>query len=94
MASPRRPFHDLGPAVRLLREAAAALEQAQVAERTGIAQNPLSSDENERQLPDPPTLDRLLACYGVDIERLDPQLAAKIKQALIEFGYIEPGESD
>ncbi|HVG10019.1 MAG TPA: helix-turn-helix transcriptional regulator [Thermoanaerobaculia bacterium] len=86
MASHLRPFRDLGPAVRLLRETAAALEQAQVAERTGIAQNPY---ENEKQLPDLPTLDQLLACYGVDMEQLDPQFTAKVK-----LGYIKPEEPD
>lgn len=88
------------------------MEQAQVAERTGIAQNRLSRYENERQLPDLPTLDRLLACYGVDMERLgralkevrgkrvannagiDPEFTAKVKQALIELGYIKPEEPD
>lgn len=59
-----------------------------------------------------PTLDRLLACYGVDIERLgralkevqakriantntagiDPEFTAKVKQALIELGYVKPEE--
>lgn len=89
MASPRRPFRDLALAVRLLREARAAFEQALVAERTGMAQNGVSRDENERQLPDLPTLDRLLARYGIDMERLDPQFAAKIKR-----GYIKPEEPD
>jgi len=88
------------------------LEQAQVAERTGISQNRLSRYESEMQLPDLPTLDRLLACYGVDMERLgralkevrgkrvantagiDPEFTAKVKQALIELGYIKPEEPD
>ncbi|HVG06385.1 MAG TPA: helix-turn-helix transcriptional regulator [Thermoanaerobaculia bacterium] len=89
MASHLRPFRDSGPAVRLLRETADALEQAQVAESTGIAQNRLSHDENERQLPDLPNLDRLLARYGIDMERLDPQF-----RATIERGYIKPEEPD
>jgi transcriptional regulator with XRE-family HTH domain len=67
MTSPLRFFHGLGPALRLLRETA-SLKQAQVAERTGISQNRLSRYENERKLPDLPTLDRLLVCYGVDVE--------------------------
>lgn len=93
MASPRRPSHDLSLAVRLLREAAAALEQALAAERAGIAQNPFR-DENERQLPDLPSLDRLLARHGIDMERLDPQLAAKIKRAQIDLGDIKPEEPE
>lgn len=93
MASPRRPSRDPGPAVRLLREAIAAFEQALAAERAGIAQNPFH-DENERQLPDLPSLDRLLARYGVDMERLDPQLAAKIKRAQIDLGDIKPEEPE
>ncbi|HWM92826.1 MAG TPA: helix-turn-helix transcriptional regulator [Thermoanaerobaculia bacterium] len=70
MTSPLRPFSDLGSALRLLREKVAGLTQVQVAERTGIAQNRLSRYENGRQLPDLPTLGRLLACYGADVERL------------------------
>ena len=111
MTSRLRTFSDLGPALRLLRETV-DLPQVQVAERTGIAQNRLSRYENERQLPDLPTLDRLLACYGVDIEGLgralkevrrkrvanspgvDPEFTAKVKQALIELGYIQPEEPD
>jgi transcriptional regulator with XRE-family HTH domain len=65
MTSPLRIFNGLGPALRLLRETV-GLKQAQVAERTGIAQNRLSRYENERKLPDLRTLDRLLVCYGVD----------------------------
>jgi transcriptional regulator with XRE-family HTH domain len=70
MTSPLRLFSDLGSALRLLLETVAGLKQVQVAERTGIAQNRLSRYENGRQLPDVPTLDRLLAFYGVDVERL------------------------
>lgn len=70
MTSPLRAFSDLGHALRLLRETVAGLTQVQVAERTGIAQNRLSRYENGKQLPDVPTLDRLLACYGADVERL------------------------
>ena len=70
MPSTLRAFSDLGAALRLLRETVAGLTQVQVAERTGIAQNRLSRYENGRQLPDVPTLDRLLACYGADVERL------------------------
>ena len=70
MSSTLRAFSDLGAALRLLRETVAKLTQVQVAERTGIAQNRLSRYENGRQLPDVPTLDRLLACYGADVERL------------------------
>lgn len=70
MTSSLRPFSDLGAALRLLRETVAGLTQVQVAERTGIAQNRLSRYENGRQHPDVPTLDRLLACYGADVERL------------------------
>lgn len=84
MASHRLSFHDLSLAVRLLRETVAAFEQAQIAER----------DENERQLPDLPTLDQLLARHGVDIERLDPELAAMIKRAQMELGDIKPEEPE
>ncbi|HVG10110.1 MAG TPA: helix-turn-helix transcriptional regulator [Thermoanaerobaculia bacterium] len=70
MTSVLTAFNDLGPALRLLREKIAGLTQVQVAERTGIAQNRLSRYENGRQLPDMPTLDRLLVCYGVDVVRL------------------------
>ena len=70
MTSSLRAFSDLGAALRLLRETVAVLTQVQVAERTGIAQNRLSRYENGRQVPDVPTLDRLLACYGADVERL------------------------
>src|SRR5687767_8071159 len=70
MPSALTAFSDLGPALRLLREKVAGLTQVQVAERTGIAQNRLSRYENGRQLPDVPTLDRLLGCYGVDAEGL------------------------
>jgi transcriptional regulator with XRE-family HTH domain len=89
MASHRRPSHDLGPAIRLLLDTAAALEQAQVAERAGISQNRLSRDENEKQLPDLPTLDQLLARFGIDMEQLDPQFTAKVKR-----GYIKPEEPE
>ena len=56
-----------GPALRLLREAL-GLKQAQVAERTGIAQSRISRNESEKKLPDLRTLDRLLVCYGVEAE--------------------------
>ena len=69
MPSNLRAFNDLGPALRRLREVA-GLTQVQVAERSGIAQNRLSRYENGRQLPDVPTMDRLLGCYGVDVEGL------------------------
>jgi transcriptional regulator with XRE-family HTH domain len=62
-------FSHLGPALRMLREKA-GLTQVTVAERTGIAQNRLSRYENGKQVPDLPTLDRLLSCYEVDVERL------------------------
>jgi transcriptional regulator with XRE-family HTH domain len=60
-------FKDLGKALRLLR---GELSQVAVEERTGIAQNRLSRYENDKQLPDLPTLDRLLRFYGADVERL------------------------
>ncbi|MFL6199473.1 MAG: helix-turn-helix domain-containing protein [Thermoanaerobaculia bacterium] len=63
------PFDDLGSALLLLREDA-ALTQVQVAERTGIAQGRLSRYENDRKSPDVSTLNRLLVCYGADVERL------------------------
>ena len=64
------PFDDLGSALRLLREEDAALTQVAVAVRTGIAQGRLSRYENDRKIPDVSTLDQLLTCYGVDVERL------------------------
>ncbi|HYN21131.1 MAG TPA: helix-turn-helix transcriptional regulator [Thermoanaerobaculia bacterium] len=67
MDSKLHAFKDLGKALRLLR---GELSQVAVAERTGIAQNRLSRYENDKQVPDLPTLDRLLSCYGVDVERL------------------------
>lgn len=112
MTSRLRTFSDLGPALRLLRETVAGLKQVQVAERTGIAQNRLSRYENGRQLPDVPTLDRLLAFYGVDVERLgraltevrgkriakssgsDPEFTAKVKEALVQLGYLKPEAPD
>jgi len=69
MTYPLHFFSALGPALRLLRETA-GLKQAQVAERTGIAQSRLSRYESEKKIPDLPTLDRLLTCYGVDVEGL------------------------
>ena len=69
MTSPLRTFSDLGPALRLLRETA-GLKQVQVAARTRISQGRLSRYENERKIPDIATLDRLLVCYGVDLEGL------------------------
>jgi transcriptional regulator with XRE-family HTH domain len=63
-------FSNLGGALRLLREKVAGLTQVEVAERTGIAQTRLSRYENGRKIPDLTTLDRLLTCYGVDVERL------------------------
>ena len=86
------------------------LKQVQVAERTGIAQSRLSRYENEKKLPDLPTLDRLLVCYGVDMGGLgralarvrgepvawgsDPELVAMVKQVLAELGYLKPEEPD
>lgn len=105
---PLRAFGDLGSALRLLREKVAGLTQVQVAERTGIAQNRLSRYENGRQIPDVPTLDRLLACYGSDVERLgralkevrgqfvvgdagaNPEFTAKVREALVQLGYLKP----
>ncbi|HWM95210.1 MAG TPA: helix-turn-helix transcriptional regulator [Thermoanaerobaculia bacterium] len=69
MLSPPHPFSGLGPALRLLRTAA-GLKQVQVAQRTGIEQGRLSRYENGKWLPSVPTLNRLLACYGADVEHL------------------------
>ena len=74
MTAPLRFFNGLGPALRLLRERV-DLKQVQVAERTGIAQSRLSRYEKEKKLPDLPTLDRLLVCYGVDMGGLGRALA-------------------
>jgi transcriptional regulator with XRE-family HTH domain len=63
-------FSGLGPALRLLRATHAGLKQVQVAERTGIAQSRISHYESGRRIPDVRTLDRLLVCYGADVERL------------------------
>ena len=73
MAYPLHIFSGLGPALRLLREAA-GLKRAQVAERTGISQRRISRYEREENVPDLPTLERLLACYGVDLEGLSRAL--------------------
>lgn len=62
-------FSGLGPALRRLREVA-GLSQVQVAGRTGIAQGRLSHYETGRKVPDLSTLDRLLTCYGMDLEDL------------------------
>lgn len=63
-------FSGLGPALRRLREKGAGLTQAQVAAVTGISQGRLSRYENGRKVPDLSTLDRLLTCYGADLEGL------------------------
>ena len=70
MDSKLNAFSNLGEALRLLREKVAGLTQVEVAERTGIAQTRQSRYENGRKVPDLATLDRLLTCYGVDVERL------------------------
>lgn len=67
-------FFGLGPALRRLREKAAGLTQIQVAERTGISQGRLSRYETGRKVPDLSTLDRLLTCYGADLEGLNRAL--------------------
>ena len=69
MTSLLRLFNELGAALRLLRRTA-GLKQVQVAERTGIAQGRISRYETERKTPDVLTLDRLLVCYGADLERI------------------------
>lgn len=73
MNYPLHTFSGLGPALRLLRETA-RLKQVQVAERTGVAQSRISRYECEKKVPDLLTLDRLLACYGVDVEGLSRAL--------------------
>lgn len=99
-------FQGLGPALRRLREKLAGLTQAEVAERSGIAQSRLSRYENGKSLPDLITLDRLLSCYGVDSEGFaralkkaqgapatparDPELMARVREALAELGYSKP----
>ena len=96
-------FFGLGPALRRLREKVAGLTQTQVAERTGIFQGRLSLYERGKKVPDLSTLDRLLTCYGTDLEGLnralreaqgvppvtagDPELTARIRAALVELGY-------
>jgi transcriptional regulator with XRE-family HTH domain len=88
MAPPLRHFSDLGPALRLLRETA-GLNQVQVAARTGIAQGRLSRYENERKVPDVATLDRLLVCYGVDLEGL----GRAIKDVRVKRAAKTPGSN-
>jgi transcriptional regulator with XRE-family HTH domain len=104
MRSGLNVFHELGPALRQLREKAARLTQAEVAARSGIAQSRLSRYENGRKLPDLITLDRLLTCYGADAEGLGralkeaqgsppsshPELLARVREALAELGYSKP----
>lgn len=70
MESKLNAFSNLGEALRLLRDKVAGLTQVDVADRTGIAQARLSRYENGKKIPDLVTLDRLLVCYGVDVERL------------------------
>lgn len=98
-------FDGLGPALRRLREAA-RLTQAEVAARSGISQSRLSHYENGRRLPGLTTLDRLLICYAADAEALgralkeahgappvpasDPELMARVRDALAELGYSKP----
>lgn len=67
-------FSGLGPALRRLREKGAGLTQARVAAVTGISQGRLSRYENGRKVPDLSTLDRLLTCYGADLEGLSRAL--------------------
>ncbi|HVG10107.1 MAG TPA: helix-turn-helix transcriptional regulator [Thermoanaerobaculia bacterium] len=99
-------YNGLGLALRRLREKTAGLTQIEVAARSGIAQSRLSRYENGRKLPDLITLDRLLSCYGVDSEGLgravkeaqgavpvpasDPELMARVREALAELGYSKP----
>lgn len=98
-------FAGLGPALRRLREAA-RLTQAEVADRTGVSQSRLSHYETGRRLPGLTTLDRLLTCYGTDVEALgralkeaqgappvparDPELMARVREALAELGFSKP----
>jgi transcriptional regulator with XRE-family HTH domain len=70
MPSPLRIFSDLGRALRLLRAEVAELTQVAVAARIEISQGRLSRYETGRKLPDLATLDRILTCYGVDLEGL------------------------
>ena len=67
-------FSGLGPALRRLREKRAGLTQVQVSERTGISQGRLSRYETGRKVPDLSTLDRLLTCYGMNLEDLSRAL--------------------
>jgi len=99
-------FHGLGPALRRLREQGAGLTQEKVAARTGISQGRLSRYENGRKVPDLSTLDRLLTCYGADLEGLgralrevrgvaaapaiDPAMLAHVRAALEALGYTQP----
>ena len=98
-------FNGLGPALRRLREKVAGLTQTEAAARSGIAQSRLSRYENGRKHPDLFTLDRLLSCYGVDLEGLgralketqsapasanDPELVARVRDALAKLGYSKP----
>jgi transcriptional regulator with XRE-family HTH domain len=89
MPSALSAFGDLGLALCLLREKVAGLTQVQVAERTGIAQNRLSGYEDGRQLPDLPTLNRLLVCYGADVARLGRALK-EVRGELV----VKPSGSD
>ena len=73
MPFPPGAFSKLGSALRLLRKEV-ALTQAAAAERVGITRSCISHYENDRHRPDLPTLDRLLTCYGVDLEGLQRAL--------------------
>lgn len=67
-------FSGLGPALRRLREKEARLTQVQVAARAGISQGRLSRYETGKKIPDLSTLDRLLTCYGTNLEALSRAL--------------------
>lgn len=99
-------FTGLGPALRRLREKVAGLTQAEVEARSGIAQSRLSRYETGRKVPDLFTVDRLLNCYGVDLEGfaravkeaqgapskpgIDPEFLARLREGLAELGYSKP----
>ena len=99
-------FNGLGPALRRLREKVAGLTQVEVTARSGIAQSRLSRFETGKKLPDLLTLDRLLKCYGVDVEGfaravkeaqgapskpgIDPEFLTRLREGLAELGYSKP----
>lgn len=61
------PARSLGAALVALREKRGKLHQAAAARRIGIGKGELSRYENDRTAPGAAALEKILACYGVDL---------------------------